>query len=73
MDIVAEIDAWGRETPERIAHQSGGRSLSYGELLARSDSLAAWLKREWDGDSSPVAVRGHKEPEMLIAFLGAVK
>jgi D-alanine--poly(phosphoribitol) ligase subunit 1 len=73
VDIVAEIDAWGRETPERIAHQSGARCLSYGELLARSDTLAAWLKREGDGDSSPVAVRGHKEPEMLIAFLGAVK
>ena len=73
MELLAEIDRWGQETPEKIAHQSGARTLTYGELLARSDSLAGWLQSEFGNSPAPIAVRGHKEPEMLIAFLGAVK
>ena len=70
---MAQIDRWGRECPERIAHRSGERTLTYGELLAQSDSLAAWLTTEFGENRAPVAVRGHKEPEMLVAFVGAVK
>jgi D-alanine--poly(phosphoribitol) ligase subunit 1 len=73
VDLLAQIDRWGRETPDRAAHRSGGRTLTYGELLARSDSLAGWLQEGFGGNRAPIAVRGHKEPEMLIAFLGAVK
>ena len=73
MELLAQIDHWGRETPDRTAHRSGARTLTFGELLARSDSLAGWLHAEFGEDRAPVAVRGHKEPEMLIAFLGAVK
>ncbi len=73
MELLAQIDRWGRETPERIAHRSGDRTLTNGELLARSDSLAGWLHAEFGESRAPIAVRGHKEPEMLIAFLGAVK
>ncbi len=73
MELLAQIDRWGRETPDQPAHRSGDRTLTYGELLARSDSLAGWLQAEFGDARTPVAVRGHKEPEMLIAFLGAVK
>ena len=73
MELLAEIDRWGRATPDRIAHRSGERTLTYGELLTRSDSLAGWLQAELGDGRAPIAVRGHKEPEMLIAFLGAVK
>src|SRR5215213_7888464 len=52
---------------------SGGRSLTYGELRRRSDALAGWLHRELGGDGSPVVVVAHKEPEQLVAFLGAIK
>lgn len=73
MELLAEIDRWGREFPDRIAHRSGERTLTYGELLARSDSLAGWLTSDLGDSRAPIAVRGHKEPEMLIAFLGTVK
>jgi len=43
--------------------------MTYGELWHRSDALATRLV----GETTPVAVRGHKEPEMLVAFLAAVK
>jgi D-alanine--poly(phosphoribitol) ligase subunit 1 len=47
--------------------------MTYGQLGDRSDLFAAWLDRELEGRPGPVAVHGHKEPEMLVAFLGAVK
>ena len=73
MDLLSQIDHWGRTAPDRLAHRSGDRTLTYGELRRRSDVLAAHLTRVLPHDQSPVAVHGHKEPEMLIAFLGAVK
>ncbi len=73
MHLLDRIDHWGRVAPERPAHISGERVLTYGELLARSDALASWILDEFGDDSAPVAVSGHKEPEMLIAFLAAVK
>lgn len=73
MELLAQIDRWGHETPNHIAHRSGDRTLTYGELLAQSDSLADWLESTFGDNRAPIAVRGHKEPEMLVAFLGAVK
>src|SRR5262249_13190784 len=73
MDIFARIDRWGHDAPHRSAHISGARQLTYHELIHRSNALAAYLARALPGDGTPVAVVGHKEPEMLIAFLGAVK
>src|SRR2546428_3740019 len=73
MDLLDRIDHWGRIAPNRIAHESSHRALTYGELLRRSDSVAAYLAEHLPDDKSPVAVVGHKEPEMLVAFLGTVK
>ncbi len=72
-DLLAQIDHWAQVAPHRSAHLSAGRSLSYAELAARSDALATQLAALLPADHSPVAVLGHKEPELLIAFLGAVK
>ncbi|MDB6174606.1 MAG: dltA [Chthoniobacteraceae bacterium] len=74
MHLLDQIDQWSRLAPDRAAHVSGDRVLTYGELTARSDALASWLVDELDDSSrAPVVVLGHKEPEMLIAFLAAVK
>ena len=73
MHLLERIARWGKETPERAAHVSGERTLTYAELCTRSDALAAWIERELGGNRGPVAVLGHKEPEMLIAFLAVVK
>ena len=73
MHLIDRIDRWGKETPDRAAHISGDRTLTYAELCARSDALAAWIERELGNNRGPIAVLGHKEPEMLIAFLAVVK
>ena len=72
MEIIERIDRWGRTTPDRPAYVSGGRTLTYGELRRRSDALAAHLAGTLP-EKSPVVVLGHKEPELLIAYLGAIK
>jgi D-alanine--poly(phosphoribitol) ligase subunit 1 len=73
MDLIARIDQWGQAAPERLMHISGSHTLTYGELRRASDRIAAYLARTLPDDHSPIAVQGHKEPAMLIAFLGAVK
>src|SRR5689334_10073581 len=73
MDLLTRIDAWRQVAPDRIAHMSDGRALTYSDLIRRSNTLAAYLAWMLPNDRSPVAVLGHKEPEMLIAFLGVVK
>ena len=73
MHLLDRIDQWARVAPDRVAHLSGDRALSWSELVTRSNSFGAWLDQELGDSRAPVVMRGHKEPEMLIAFLGAVK
>ena len=73
MDILERIDDWGQRTPQHPAHISEQRVLTYGELCQQSDALAHQLAQSLKNDGTPVAVLGHKQPEMLIAFLGCVK
>jgi D-alanine--poly(phosphoribitol) ligase subunit 1 len=73
VNLLERIDRWAVVAPDVAAHVSGDRILTYGELRRRSDALAAHLRKRLGGDPAPIAVLGHREPEMLIAFLGAVK
>ena len=73
MNLLERIDHWGTVSPDAIAHVSDDRSLTYGELCRRSDALALYLAERFGDDRRPIAALGHREPEMLIAFLGAVK
>jgi D-alanine--poly(phosphoribitol) ligase subunit 1 len=73
MDILDAIDRAARDFPGKIAHLSGIRTLTYRALKQDSDALAAYLTERFAGDKSPIVVVGHKEPEMLVGFLAAVK
>ncbi len=73
MNLVERIDHWAAVAPDALAHISGDRRLTYGELRRRSNALVWYLTERFGDDTSPIAVLGHREPEMLIAFLGAVK
>jgi acyl-CoA synthetase (AMP-forming)/AMP-acid ligase II len=73
MDIIERVDRAGQDYPDKIAHISNDRTLTYAELAEKSDAIARHLAEKFPGDFSPVAISGHKEPEMLIGFLGAVK
>jgi D-alanine--poly(phosphoribitol) ligase subunit 1 len=73
VNLIERIDHWATVTPDAIAHISSDRKLTYGELRRRSDALASYFKKRFADDHSPIAVLGHREPEMLIGFLGVVK
>ena len=73
MHLLDRIARWADRTPARPAHLASGRCLTYADLRRHSDALAAALADALPDDRSPVAVVGHKEPEMLVGFLGAVK
>jgi D-alanine--poly(phosphoribitol) ligase subunit 1 len=73
MNLIERIDHWGQVAPDRLAHISGDRTLTYGDLVRRSNTMAVYLAATLPDDHSPVAVPGHKEPELLVAFLGALK
>lgn len=73
MNLLERIDQWGIIAPERVAHISGAEALTYGELRARSDALASHLDGRFGDDRAPIAVLGHREPAMVVAFLGTVK
>ncbi|MFN0070400.1 MAG: D-alanine--poly(phosphoribitol) ligase subunit DltA [Chloroflexota bacterium] len=70
VSLTERIAHWGRVAPDRAAHESSGRVITYGELAGRAESLAAYLRDVIPNDGSAVAIIGHKEPEMLIGFLG---
>ena len=73
MNLIERIDRWAAVAPEATAHISDGRTLTYSELRRQSVALACYLTERLGEDRRPIAVLGHREPEMLIAFLGAVK
>src|SRR5207249_64935 len=73
MNLIERIDNWAVVAPEAIAHISDGRTLTYWELRSRSNALACYLTQRFGDDRRPIAVLGHREPEMLVAFLGSVK
>jgi D-alanine--poly(phosphoribitol) ligase subunit 1 len=73
MHLLDRIDAWARRQPDRLAFRTTMGQLTYAELIQRSAATAAFIWHRLHGDRSPVVVLGHKEPEMLVAFLGSAR
>src|SRR5438128_12529076 len=73
MNLIERIDRWAAMAAEATVHVSNGRTLTYSELRRQSVALACYLTERLGEDRRPIAVLGHREPEMLIAFLGEVK
>jgi D-alanine--poly(phosphoribitol) ligase subunit 1 len=71
VSLLTRIDEWARQMPHRVAHHTSDGVLTWGELARRSDALAGALADLRHG--SPVVLRGHKEPEMLVGFLACAK
>jgi acyl-CoA synthetase (AMP-forming)/AMP-acid ligase II len=65
-NLIERIDHWGQVAPDRLAHISGDRSLTYGELVRRSNSLAAHLASALPDDRCPVAALGHKAGPVAV-------
>jgi D-alanine--poly(phosphoribitol) ligase subunit 1 len=70
VDLLACVDRWGREEPARLAFDGSGR-LTYGELRRGARRLAAHLRSVTAERTAPVAIVGHKEPEVIIGMVAA--
>src|SRR5258708_19394169 len=75
MGIIDSIQHWANVSPDQTAHISADRSLTYGELARRSDILADHFLHTFPAADTrrPIAIYGHKEPELFVPFLAAVK
>ncbi|MDO4784500.1 MAG: D-alanine--poly(phosphoribitol) ligase subunit DltA [Propionibacteriaceae bacterium] len=70
------IEAVARHAAQRggsVAHRWRGEELTYAELHRRSEALAEHLRGRGLNPGEPVLVYGHKQPLMLVSFLGCVK
>ncbi|MGK5547386.1 AMP-binding protein, partial [Streptomyces sp. URMC 127] len=59
--------------PHDLAARHHDRTLTYGQLAARSDDFAARLAAHGIEPGSPVGVCGSRSLEALVAFLGILK
>ena len=69
-DLVREH---ARQAPERVALRCGAQALSYGELDAAMDRVAASLQRDGVAQRQAVAICGQASIAYLTLFLGALR
>ena len=62
-----------QRTPERVACVSGGRSLTYAELDARSSQVARYLRAVGVEPGARVAALIGRSTNLLVALLGILK
>ncbi|MEW5928253.1 MAG: amino acid adenylation domain-containing protein, partial [Gemmatimonadota bacterium] len=67
------VEAQAARTPDRVAVEGGSGALTYTELDARADGLAARLRAHGVGPESRVAVLLDRSPEMVVALLAVLK
>ncbi|MGP3924193.1 amino acid adenylation domain-containing protein [Streptomyces sp. 8N616] len=60
-------------TPDAIAVEHGGTTLTYAELDARANRLARWLIMRGIGPETRVGVLLPRSPELMVALLAVVK
>ncbi|MEE1158025.1 MAG: AMP-binding protein, partial [Atopobiaceae bacterium] len=73
--FVKSVDQQAVRNPSRVAFRnSAGECITYGELYARSNTLAHWLRAsDKIVDGMPIVLYGHKSPYMLVAMLACAK
>ncbi|WP_433389491.1 amino acid adenylation domain-containing protein [Micromonospora sp. KLBMP9576] len=71
--IHALVRQWSRSQPEAPAIATGTTTLSYGELDARAERLAAVLRERGVGVETRVAVALPRGAAMIVAFLGVLR
>ena len=67
------LDAQAKLTPEATAVEDESGILSYAELHARADDVAAWLRLHGVGPGALVAVCLERSTELVAALVGVIK
>ncbi|WP_026810786.1 non-ribosomal peptide synthetase [Arenibacter latericius] len=69
-DIISEV---GNENPEICALAFGDKSMSYGELMAKSEVIAARILKETRGRNEIVGLCVNRSMEMIVGMLAILK
>ena len=74
IDVLDRLEYFAEAAPNRIAFRSADGQISYRQLWEESKAFSNKLEAlRLEGKieaKSPIAVYGHKEPQMIIAFIG---
>lgn len=73
LNILEIVDMYGKVKKNIPAHIHREEVLLFGELVEKSNSLACYIIEKYGEDKAPIIVYGHKQNNMLIAFLACVK
>ncbi|HEU4930898.1 MAG TPA: amino acid adenylation domain-containing protein, partial [Pyrinomonadaceae bacterium] len=71
--IDGQIESQAEQTPEKIAVEVDGKTLTYSELDARANQLAHALRRRGVSQESVVGVCTERSLELIIGLLGVLK
>jgi amino acid adenylation domain-containing protein len=71
--VQSAFESQARRTPDAVAVVSGGRTLTYAELDARSEQLARRLERLGVGPEVRVGLCVERSVDMLVGLLGVLK
>ena len=69
-EVFGEV---ARTRPDAVAVSCGDEALSYGELEARSNQLARYLRRRGVGLETRVGICVERSLELVVGLLGIVK
>lgn len=72
-DYSGLVAAWGRDRPDRVALDDGTDSLTWGQLAALVERIAAQLQADGLKKGQAVAILGTTSVRYALAYLGAVR
>lgn len=74
IDVLERIDYFANNTPNKIAFKSVCGEITYSQLWEAAKKLSKLIQNLQAAGKlkpkAPIAVYGHKEPQMLVAFIG---
>jgi acyl-CoA synthetase (AMP-forming)/AMP-acid ligase II len=72
-DYTDLLAAWGRERPDRVALDDGNECLTWSQVAALVERIAAQLQRDGLQKGQAVAILGTSSVRYALAYLGAVR
>ena len=71
--VHQRFEQQAKNTPDAIALEFAGQTLSYKHLNAKANQLASWLIKQGVGNEAVVALLMERSAEMVISLLAILK
>ncbi|MBL8957289.1 MAG: amino acid adenylation domain-containing protein, partial [Myxococcaceae bacterium] len=73
LTVVDLLEAQATKTPNAVAVECDGARLTYAELHAKADALAAWLQARGAGRGKRVGLSLERGVDLVVAIAGVLK